>query len=189
MQQYDKAFKQDAVNYVKTHPELAISQCQRPFGSGALEDGLYRIGQRRSNLYLELGGPLYARSLFVQVKFTDPEVCTKSFEWPRTSIGCQAFQKSYNSHQFQKKMRSRATLFAEEIDLLNPFPKQRYELATWRTATVQPNYHVAVHKMYSPCPFSISARSYRRASIRFSYIPTAHFCVVWLYNNSTHPCC
>ncbi len=60
---------------------------------------------------------------------------------------------SYNSHQFQKKLGSRATLFAEEIDLLTPLPKQRYELATWRTATVQPNYHVAVHKMFYSVPF------------------------------------
>ena len=65
----------------------------------------------------------------------------------------QMYLESYNSHQFQKKMGSRATLFAEEIDLLNPLPKQRYELATWRTATVQPNYHVAVHKMYYSVPF------------------------------------
>lgn len=63
------------------------------------------------------------------------------------------YLESYNSHQFQKKMGSRATLFAEEIDLLAPLPKMRYELATWKTATVQPNYHVAVHNMYYSVPF------------------------------------
>ncbi len=61
--------------------------------------------------------------------------------------------ESYNSHQFQKKLGSRATLFAEEIDLLSPLPKTRYELAAWKTATVQPNYHVAVHRMYYSVPF------------------------------------
>ena len=61
--------------------------------------------------------------------------------------------ESYNSHPFQKKMGSRATLFAEEIDLLSPLPKMRYELATWKTVTVQPSYHVAVHSMYYSVPF------------------------------------
>ncbi len=61
--------------------------------------------------------------------------------------------ESYNSHQFQKKLGSRATLFAEEIDLLSPLPKMRYELAAWKTATVQPNYHVAVNRMYYSVPF------------------------------------
>lgn len=65
----------------------------------------------------------------------------------------EGYLESYNTHQFQKKMGSRASFFAEETDLLAPLPKTRYELATWKTATVQPNYHIAVQKMYYSVPF------------------------------------
>jgi len=41
----------------------------------------------------------------------------------------------------------------KRLTCLPPWPKQGYELATWRTATVQPNYHVAVHKMFYSVPF------------------------------------
>ena len=33
-----------------------------------------------------------------------------------------------------------------------PLPAIRYELATWKKATVQFNYHVAVDKMYYSVP-------------------------------------
>ena len=59
----------------------------------------------------------------------------------------------HNSHEFQKKMGSRASLFAEEQDLLNPLPKTRYELAFWKTATVQPGYHISVQGMHYSVPF------------------------------------
>lgn len=65
----------------------------------------------------------------------------------------------FNSHAFQKKTGSRATLFfQEEKDLLTPLPKTKYELATWKTATIQPNYHVSVDGMFYSVPFQYSSK-------------------------------
>lgn len=59
----------------------------------------------------------------------------------------------FNTHAFQKKTGSRATLFAQEQDLLTHLPKTRYEMATWKVATVQPNYHISVDGMFYSVPF------------------------------------
>lgn len=60
----------------------------------------------------------------------------------------------YNARLFQKKEGSRISLFlAEEQPLLAPLPATPYELAAWKKATVQFNYHISVDRMlYSvPC--------------------------------------
>ncbi|MDR0882365.1 MAG: IS21 family transposase [Candidatus Adiutrix sp.] len=46
--------------------------------------------------------------------------------------------------QFQKKEGSRAILFAEEKAFLLPLPGRLYELASWKIAIVQYNYHVSI---------------------------------------------
>ena len=61
--------------------------------------------------------------------------------------------RAFNSKNFQKKEGSRISIFlGEEKPLLMPLPAIRYELATWKKATVQFNYHVAVDKMYYSVP-------------------------------------
>ena len=51
-------------------------------------------------------------------------------------------------------MGSRQKLFLEdEKSLLMPLPATRFELAEYRTATVQFNYHIAVDKMYYSVPY------------------------------------
>ncbi len=62
----------------------------------------------------------------------------------------------FNSKPFQKKEGSRLSIFFEqEKPFLLPLPKTTFELATWKIATVQLNYHIAVDKMnYSvPCEY------------------------------------
>ena len=54
----------------------------------------------------------------------------------------------FNTTPFQKKLGCRKDAFLEEREYLIPLPKQPYELATWKVATVQFNYHVAVLKQY-----------------------------------------
>lgn len=61
--------------------------------------------------------------------------------------------ESFNTHAFQKKTGSRSTLFQEEKDLLTPLPKVRYEMAIWKIATVQSNYHISVNGMFYSVPF------------------------------------
>jgi transposase len=50
----------------------------------------------------------------------------------------------FNAKPFQKKEGSRASLFEEERVFLLPLPEHPYELAVWKIATVQFNYHIAV---------------------------------------------
>ena len=51
--------------------------------------------------------------------------------------------KAFNSRPFQKKEGSRLSVFLEEEKpMLLPLPAAPYELATWKIATVQFNYHI-----------------------------------------------
>jgi len=60
----------------------------------------------------------------------------------------------FNSNRFQKKESSRLRLFlGEEKQLLLPLPAARYELAVFKQATVQYNYHIAVDYMYYSVPY------------------------------------
>jgi transposase len=62
--------------------------------------------------------------------------------------------KGFNANLFQKKEGSRLSIFlGEEKPLLLPLPATRFELADWRQATVQFNYHIAVDKMYYSVPY------------------------------------
>jgi len=54
---------------------------------------------------------------------------------------------------FQKKDGSRATLFAEEKPFLLPLPANQFELAAWKIATVQYNYHISVESQNYSVPF------------------------------------
>lgn len=60
----------------------------------------------------------------------------------------------FNSRPFQKKEGSRLSVFLEEEKpMLLPLPAAPYELATWKIATVQFNYHIAIDKMHYSVPY------------------------------------
>ncbi|MEG1968278.1 MAG: IS21 family transposase, partial [Clostridia bacterium] len=59
----------------------------------------------------------------------------------------------FNHKPFQKKEGSRAALFAEERSFLLPLPASSFELATWKIATVQFNYHISVDGQNYSVPF------------------------------------
>ena len=62
--------------------------------------------------------------------------------------------KAFNAREYQKKEGSRLSLFlGEEQSLLTSLPATRYELADFKQATVQFNYHIAVDKMYYSVPY------------------------------------
>ncbi|MBR6370553.1 MAG: IS21 family transposase [Bacteroidaceae bacterium] len=62
--------------------------------------------------------------------------------------------KEFNSRPFQKKEGSRLSLFlGEEMPLLAPLPATPFELAEWKQATVQFNYHIAIDRMYYSVPY------------------------------------
>ena len=58
-----------------------------------------------------------------------------------------------NHKEFQKKEGSRASAFADERAFLIPLPASPYELASWKKATVQYNYHVSVDGHYYSVPY------------------------------------
>lgn len=60
----------------------------------------------------------------------------------------------FNQKDFQKKSGSRQTAFLEEEKFaLLPLPASPYELANWKKATVQYDYHILVDKMYYSVPY------------------------------------
>ena len=62
--------------------------------------------------------------------------------------------EAYNARKFQKKECSRLSLFlGEEKPLLAPLPATPFEIAEWKLATVQFNYHISVDKMYYSVPY------------------------------------
>lgn len=65
---------------------------------------------------------------------------------------------AFNHKPFQKKEGSRASVFAEERTFLISLPKNAFELATWKIATVQYNYHVSVDGQFYSVPYEYIKR-------------------------------
>lgn len=62
--------------------------------------------------------------------------------------------EQFNHKLFQKKEGSRISLFLEEEKpFLTPLPATRFELADWKQATVQFNYHISVDRMLYSVPY------------------------------------
>ena len=63
-----------------------------------------------------------------------------------------------NHKSFQKKDGSRASLFAEERISLLPLPKNAFEMASWKTATVSYNYHIEADERFYSVPYEYIKR-------------------------------
>ena len=59
----------------------------------------------------------------------------------------------FNHKPFQKKEGNRAVAFEEEKPFLLPLPAVPFELAMWKVATVQYNYHISVDKQNYSVPY------------------------------------
>jgi len=67
--------------------------------------------------------------------------------------------EEFNAKPFQKKEGSRLQLFRdEELPLLASLPATPYELAEWKQATVQFNYHISFDGMLYSVPFEYIKR-------------------------------
>jgi len=67
--------------------------------------------------------------------------------------------EAFNANLFQKKEGSRFSLFHdEEQPLLAPLPATPYELAEWKQATVQFNYHISLEGMLYSIPYEYIKR-------------------------------
>lgn len=59
-----------------------------------------------------------------------------------------------NQEAFQKRPGSRKESFdEEEKSYLHPLRQTRFKLSEWRTAKVQPNYHIQIERMYYSVPY------------------------------------
>lgn len=67
--------------------------------------------------------------------------------------------EEFSRRPFQKKEGSRYEIFhEEELPLLAPLPAYPYELAEWKTATVQFNYHISCAGMMYSVPYEYIKR-------------------------------
>ena len=67
--------------------------------------------------------------------------------------------EEFSHRPFQKKEGSRYEIFHnEELPLLAKLPSSPYELAEWKTATVQFNYHISVEGMMYSVPYEFIKR-------------------------------
>ena len=67
--------------------------------------------------------------------------------------------KEFSHRPFQKKEGSRYEIFRnEELPLLAKLPATPYELAEWKSATVQFNYHISVNGMLYSVPYEFIKR-------------------------------
>ena len=62
---------------------------------------------------------------------------------------------AFNHKHFQRKDGSRAIWFADEKPTLLPLPRNRFELGTWKIATVAFNYHIGIDEMYYSVPHEL----------------------------------
>ena len=60
---------------------------------------------------------------------------------------------AFNHKPFQKKEGSRTAAFEEERPFLLPLPSAPFEMAIWKIATVQYNYHISVDKQNYSVPY------------------------------------
>ncbi len=76
------------------------------------------------------------------------------FSLPELNKAIREKLREFNARPFQKKEGSRLSLFlGEEQPLLAPLPATPFELAEWKHATVQFNYHIAADRMYYSVPY------------------------------------
>jgi transposase len=75
------------------------------------------------------------------------------FSIPELNASIMEKLVQFNANLFQKKEGSRLSIFlGEEKPFLATLPATRFELADWRQATVQFNYHIAVDRMFYSVP-------------------------------------
>ena len=78
----------------------------------------------------------------------------KFFSFEALNKAIQIEMDKFNAKPFQKRDGSRMSVYEEEEkDFMKPLPDVPYELSSWKTATVQLNYHIQVDKMNYSVPY------------------------------------
>ena len=73
-----------------------------------------------------------------------------------TDLNAAIWEKleEYNNKEFQKIEGSRRSRYLEEKSVLLPLPRSPFELADWKVATVQKDYHVKCGHQYYSVPYT-----------------------------------
>ena len=75
------------------------------------------------------------------------------------NITIKVLLDEFNKRPFQKKDGSRYSVFVEEeLPFLKPLPNSPYELAKWKKATVQLNYHISVDYQNYSVPYEYAKK-------------------------------
>lgn len=77
----------------------------------------------------------------------------KFFSLVELNKGIKEKLELFNNKPFQKKDGSRYSVYQDEKQFLLPLPRNHFELATWKSATVQFNYHIACDSQNYSVPF------------------------------------
>ena len=78
----------------------------------------------------------------------------KFFSFEALNKAIQIEMDKFNTKPFQKRDGSRMSVYEEEEkDFMKPLPDVPYELSSWKTATVQLNYHIQIDKMNYSVPY------------------------------------
>jgi hypothetical protein len=80
---------------------------------------------------------------------------------------------TFNHKPFQKKDGNRASLYFDEKDFLLPLPKSAFELAEWKIATVQFNYHISAGGQNYSVPYAYIKR---KVDVRMTRNTVEVFC-------------
>ena len=78
----------------------------------------------------------------------------KFFSFQELNQAIREKLEKHNNEPFTKREGSRSSVFqTQERDFLQKLPAAQFELAQWKVATVQYNYHIAVDKMQYSVPY------------------------------------
>lgn len=78
----------------------------------------------------------------------------KFFSLPELNQAIREKLEEHNNAPFTKREGSRSSVFqTQERDFLQKLPAAQFELAQWKVATVQYNYHISVDKMQYSVPY------------------------------------
>lgn len=77
----------------------------------------------------------------------------KYFSIGELNLAIQEKLHRFNHNPFQKKEGSRYSYYLEEKDMLIPLPTVAFELAQWKKAKVQYNYHISINRMNYSVPY------------------------------------
>ena len=78
----------------------------------------------------------------------------KFFSFDDLNCAIRLELETFNTNSFQKRDGSRRSVYEdEEKEFMNSLPPVPYELSSWKTATVQINYHISILKMNYSVPY------------------------------------